>query len=135
MCSADNSLTIALGYGRTAAGRVGNVAKATENYVFGDDMISGGFNAYPLTTSAEPYLRVGAKVRAVGRNYRLAITQEHGSLEGRGSDLVREVTKAQHDELPKHPDFIKTMGMDGHVPENRSLYAHPPLDDARQEGR
>jgi molybdopterin-containing oxidoreductase family iron-sulfur binding subunit len=131
---ADNSLTIPLGYGRTAAGRVGTVAQTTENYVFGDDMISGGFDAYPLTTSAEPYLRVGAKVRAVGRNYRLAITQEHGSLEGRGADLVREVTKQQADTLPQHPDLVKKMGMDSHIPENRSLYSHPPLDDIHQWG-
>lgn len=132
--TADNSLTIALGYGRTAAGRVGSVAETTEDYVFGDDMISGGFNAYPLTTSAEPYIRIGARVRAVGRNYKLAITQEHGVLEGRGADLVREVLKPKAEELVKNPtdDFVQKMGMDAHIPENRSLYSHPPLDDIHQ---
>ncbi len=128
---ADNSLTIALGYGRTAAGRVGSVAATTEKYVFGDAMVSGGFNAYPLTTSAEPYIRVGAKVRAVGRNYALAITQEHGSLEGRGGDLVREGTLKQYNENPK---FAEKFGMDAHIPENRSLYSHPPLNDIHQWG-
>jgi len=132
--TADNSLSISLGYGRTAAGRVGTVAETTEDYVFGDDMISGGFNAYPLTTSAEPYIRVGARVRAVGRNYKLAITQEHGVLEGRGADLVREILKPKAEELVKNPadEFVRKMGMDGHIPENRSLYSHPPLDDIHQ---
>jgi MoCo/4Fe-4S cofactor protein with predicted Tat translocation signal len=131
---ADNSLTIPLGYGRTAAGRVGTVASTTEKDVTGPPMISGGFNAYPLTTSAESYIRVGAKVRAVGRSYLIAITQEHGSLEGRGADLVREI---KHDQVPAvkaNPDLIKKMGMDGHIPENRSLYSHPPLSDIHQWG-
>lgn len=129
--SADNSLTIALGYGRTAAGRVGSVGKTSERYVFGDDVVSGGFNAYPLTTSSEPYIRLGAKVRAVGRNYLLAVTQEHGSLEGRGGDLVREGTLKQYTENPK---FSEKFGMDAHIPENRSLYSHPPLNDIHQWG-
>lgn len=128
---ADNSLSISLGYGRTVAGRVGTVSATTERYVFGDDMISGGFNAYPLTTSAESYIRVGAKVRAVGRSYRLAVTQEHGSLEGRGADLLREGTK---ETFKANPEFAQTLGMDAHIPPNRSLYTHPPLSDPQQWG-
>jgi molybdopterin-containing oxidoreductase family iron-sulfur binding subunit len=126
---ADHSITIPLGYGRTAAGRVGNVSATTESYLFDDAMVSGGFNAYPFTTSAEPYIRVGATVRSVGRKYRLAITQEHGSLEGRGADLVREGTVEQY---KKDPAFAQTLGMDSHIPENRSLYSNPPLDDQHQ---
>jgi MoCo/4Fe-4S cofactor protein with predicted Tat translocation signal len=128
---ADNSLSIPLGYGRTAAGRIGTVSATTEKYLFGDDIISGGFNAYPLTTSAESYIRVGAKVRAVGRNYPLAVTQEHGSLEGRGADLLREATKETYKE---NPEFAKALGMDAHIPPNRSLYSHPPLSDEQQWG-
>jgi MoCo/4Fe-4S cofactor protein with predicted Tat translocation signal len=128
---ADNSLSVPLGYGRTAAGRVGTVAATTEKYVFSEDIVSGGFNAYPLTTSAESYIRVGAKVRAVGRSYRLAVTQEHGSLEGRGADLLREGTV---DTYKANPEFAQTLGMDAHIPPNRSLYAHPPLGDAQQWG-
>ena len=128
---ADNSLTIPLGYGRTAAGRVGSVGATSEKYVLEGEMISGGFNAYPLTTSAESYIRVGAKIRSVGRKYLLAITQEHGSLEGRGADLVREGTLSTY---KAEPAFAKTLGMDAHIPENRSLYSHPPLNDIHQWG-
>jgi MoCo/4Fe-4S cofactor protein with predicted Tat translocation signal len=128
---ADNSLSIPLGYGRTAAGRVGSVAATSERYVFSDDIVSGGFNAYPLTTSAESYIRVGAKVRAVGRSYPLAVTQEHGSLEGRGAELLREGTV----ETFKHnPEFAQKLGMDAHIPPNRSLYKHPGLTDEQQWG-
>jgi molybdopterin-containing oxidoreductase family iron-sulfur binding subunit len=113
---ADGSISIQLGYGRSVVGRVG---KGT------------GFNAYPMRTSAQPYFAVGAKARATGDNYKLALTQEHGALEGRGGDLTREAT------LPEYkadPDFAKTMGMDAHIPPNVSLYSNPPLSDIHQWG-
>ncbi len=139
---ADRSLTIPLGYGRKGAGRVGNVGESSESYVFGDKMMSGGVNAYPLVTTTAPYFAVGAKVRSVDRTYRLAITQEHGSLEGRGPDLLREGTLSQYQE---DPGFVKTLGLDAHADwkevngkkteiNNRSLYAHPPLNDIHQWG-
>jgi len=113
---AENSISIQLGYGRSATGRVG---KGT------------GFNVYPLRTSAEPYFALGAKVRVTGKNYKLALTQEHGALEGRGGDLTREATV---EEYKADPHFAKTMGMDAHIPPNVSLYSHPPLNDVHQWG-
>ncbi len=113
---ADGSISIQLGYGRSVVGRVG---KAT------------GFNVYPLRTTSQPYFAVGAKVRVTGKNYKLALTQEHGALEGRGGDLTREATI---DEYKAEPEFAKTMGMDAHIPPNVSLYSHPPLNDIHQWG-
>src|SRR6478672_10632471 len=82
---ADNSLTIPLGYGRTKGGKISTVQQSTKGQSTIRVHDTGvGFNAYPLTTSAEQYIRVGAKVRSLGSNYVLAITQEHGTLEGRG---------------------------------------------------
>jgi len=107
---AENSVTIPLGYGRATVGRVGE---------------GTGFNAYPLRTSAEPYFAVGAKLRVTGKKYKLALTQEHWALEGRGGDLTREATVSEY---KAKPDFAKTMGMDAHVPPNISLYTHPPLN-------
>ena len=46
-----------------------------------------GFNAYPLMSSAQPYIRTGVTVRNVGKKYPLGITQEHGALEGRGAGI------------------------------------------------
>ena len=70
---ADRSLSVALGYGRTHAGRVGNDV---------------GFNAYVLRTSTFPVRSDGVKIENTGRVHEFACTQSHWALEGR--DLVRE---------------------------------------------
>ena len=127
---AENSITIPLGYGRTKAGRVGTVGKTSEGFVTdSDEMTSGGFNGYALRTSAAPYFMTGAKVKLTGKTYKLGVTQEHGSLEGRGPDITREATL---EEFKAEPKFAKTMGMDGHIPRDASLYQHPPLNDIHQ---
>ncbi len=126
---AENSITISLGYGRTKAGRVGTVGKTSEAFVTDGEMTSGGFNAYPLRTTAAPYFLTGAKAKLSGTRYKLGVTQEHGTLEGRGPDLTREATL---DEFKAEPDFAKKMGMDGHNPPTASLYSHPPLNDIHQ---
>ena len=107
---AENSISIALGYGRTVVGQVG---------------AHTGFNAYPLRTTTSPYFVTGATAKATGKAYKLALTQEHWALEGRGSDLTREATL---EEYKAKPDFAKKMGMDAHIPPNVSLYTNPPLN-------
>jgi MoCo/4Fe-4S cofactor protein with predicted Tat translocation signal len=107
---AEGSVTIPLGYGRSVVGRVGATT---------------GFNAYPLRTTASPYFVLGAKLRVTDKQYKLALTQEHHALEGRGGDLTREATMSEYKATP---DFAKTMGMDAHIPPNVSLYSHPPLN-------
>ncbi|MBI3848644.1 MAG: 4Fe-4S dicluster domain-containing protein [Planctomycetes bacterium] len=72
---ADDTFTVHLGYGRTRAGRVGNGA---------------GFDAYVLRTSTTPWFGRGIQVRKTGSRQRLACTQGHFRLEGRG--LVRSVS-------------------------------------------
>ncbi|HTL66058.1 MAG TPA: 4Fe-4S dicluster domain-containing protein [Lacunisphaera sp.] len=69
---ADDCVTVSLGYGRTAAGRVGNAV---------------GFDAYPLRQSASPWAREGVTVRKLGRRHALVSTQTHFAMEGR--DIVR----------------------------------------------
>ncbi len=103
---ADNSISIALGYGRTVTGRVG---------------AGSGVNVYPLRTTAAPYFAF-AKIRRTGKRGALAITQDHWSMEGRA--LVREGTVAQHD---KDPAFAQKLGMDAELPKAGlpSLYSHP----------
>ncbi len=76
-----------------------------------------GFNAYPLMTTAQPYLVTGALARKVGVTHTLALTAEHYSMEGRA--IAREGTV---DMLKEEPDFAKYQGMDHHIPENVSLY-------------
>ncbi|MEY2559774.1 MAG: hypothetical protein QOG51_189 [Verrucomicrobiota bacterium] len=151
---ADNSISIALGYGRKKTGPVGEEA---------------GFNAYLLRTSSNPhYIAVeGKTIEAVSvttsatplptptptatgspsatakpsntpiapqlhtlGTYPLSITQDHWSIEGRG--LVREATIERYRE---DNDFVKKIAGDDELPSKLpSIYSHPPLDAEQQWG-
>jgi len=69
---AARSVTLHLGYGRHAAGHVGD---------------GQGFDAYLLRTSAAPWNASGLRLRKTGERYPLAGTQHHFDMEGR--DLLR----------------------------------------------
>lgn len=115
---ADYSLGLSLGYGRSrGAGRVGHGV--------------GSYNAYALRTSGAEHFAVGAKLRKTGDTYKVACTQEHGSMEGR--PIVREATAEQ---FQKFPQFAKNMDLEApshaaHIPKNpetgrpRMIYEHP----------
>ncbi|MGB8465433.1 MAG: TAT-variant-translocated molybdopterin oxidoreductase [Terrimicrobiaceae bacterium] len=111
---ADDSISLALGYGRAG------VSALFEGV---------GFNAYPLRSSDASRFLSGVEVKVTGKTYPLAQTQEHRSMEGR--DLFREGTLERYQEDPK---FAQTMGMDGHIPPNISLYSHPELTAEEQWG-
>ena len=82
---ARSSMTLALGYGRRAAGRIGNGV---------------GADAYVLRTSKAPHVVSGAIVRGTGRSYHLATTQDHFAIDTAGfkernrrvGELVREAS-------------------------------------------
>ena len=57
----------------------------------------------------------------------MAVTQEHQVMEGR--DLVRE---ASVPEFEKNPAWVKTVGMDAHIPKNQSFYPNPKMDGMHQ---
>lgn len=98
---AKNSITLMLGYGRT----FGTVAKGQ------------GFNTYTLRSSSNPDIETGFTVTALSKGaYKIASTQNHGSMEGR--PLVREATK---EHFEHHPDFTKHM------------VEHPPLKSLWKE--
>jgi molybdopterin-containing oxidoreductase family iron-sulfur binding subunit len=95
---APGSITIPLGFGRSAAGRVGDGV---------------GFDAYKLRTTEAMYIARGAKITRTGRRYQLASTQDHQAMDSavgrkearrRVAWLVREATV---DEFRHHPDFAK----------------------------
>ena len=111
---ADESLSIALGYGRKG------VSALMENV---------GFDAYPLRSASSPRLSTAVSIKVTGKTYPMAQTQEHGSMEGR--DLVREGTIERYKE---NPAFAQKMGMDAHNPENISLYTPAALTSAEQWG-
>ena len=123
---ADDSVTVALGYGRTFDGRVGG---REGNYYshggWGAKKSGVGFNAYKLRTLAAHYVASGAKVRKTDESaYPLSVMQEHGALEGHGPDIMRE---AQLAEYQHEPDFAKN---------EHWLHKHGAMDaEAEQIGR
>jgi MoCo/4Fe-4S cofactor protein with predicted Tat translocation signal len=112
---ADFSLSLSLGYGRKAVGKVG---------------LGTGFNAYQLRSSDSPYFATGATIRRVqAGGYKLIRTQLHHSMEGRA--LVREGTTQDYE---TDPAFAKKVWMDKDIEPNISLYSHPPLNAPNQWG-
>jgi molybdopterin-containing oxidoreductase family iron-sulfur binding subunit len=121
---ADNSLGLALGYGRKrtrtgGAGRIGHEV--------------GLYNAYELRTSGASSYGVGAKVTKTGQTHRIACTQDHGSMEGR--PIVREANRAQYEKFPK---FARNFDLEAHSqhiaeaevgspakPRPKGIYEHP----------
>ncbi len=77
---ADSSVAVTLGYGRTAAGRVGDGV---------------GFNAYLLQHSEAPHFDGGLSLTKIKGSHKLAQTQEHWALiESR--NIFREVTLEEY---------------------------------------
>ena len=108
---ADFCISISLGYGRSAAGRIGNQV---------------GFNAYKLRTLTAYYFDVGLTVRKTSDQYTLASTQDHSSMEGR--PLVREATIGDY---RQHPEFAGEMVKH---PPLVSLWEECPYDKGYQWG-
>jgi molybdopterin-containing oxidoreductase family iron-sulfur binding subunit len=80
---AERSISIALGYGRERAGRVGSGV---------------GVNVYPLRTAAHPWFLRGVEVRKTGERALLACTQAHHLMENRA--LVRSATLSEYQRDP-----------------------------------
>ncbi|MGE0864089.1 MAG: TAT-variant-translocated molybdopterin oxidoreductase [Vicinamibacterales bacterium] len=85
---AKDAITVAVGYGRTKAGRVGNLT---------------GFNTYQLRGSAAPWFGA-ATMAKTGDSYDLVGTQDHWSIEGR--NIIRSATL---EEFKANPTFVKEM--------------------------
>jgi MoCo/4Fe-4S cofactor protein with predicted Tat translocation signal len=112
---ADNTLGIALGYGRKKSGRVGDGV---------------GFDAYPLFGSKTGYNLVGATLSKTGDSYKFACTQDHWSMEGR--PIIRE---ANLENFRKEEHFV--INMNGETPPGQKtpqpLYPNP-FDDLKKKG-
>ena len=89
---ADFSITLSLGWGRTAAGRYGN---------------GKGFNVNPLRTSTAMGFTDGVSVEPLNQHYQLVRTQEHGRMEGRPIALDATVQ-----EYRKEPYFASYKAVD-----------------------
>lgn len=108
---ADFVITIALGFGRNAAGRVGNGV---------------GVNAFKLRSQANSYIIGGVTADKTPGIYQFASTQDHGSMQGR--PLVRE---ASLDAYREHPKFAQEMV---EHPPLKSLWKEHQYKDGYQWG-
>jgi molybdopterin-containing oxidoreductase family iron-sulfur binding subunit len=105
---AEFSVSVPLGYGRTAVGRVGRGV---------------GSSAYRLRTTEAPDIAVGLRVTGTGRQHVLACTQDHFTMEGR--DLIREeLLSNMHDR--SESATLEPRGMD--------IQSLPSLDGEHQWG-
>jgi molybdopterin-containing oxidoreductase family iron-sulfur binding subunit len=110
--------TLHLGYGRTAAGRVGNGI---------------GFNAYALRTTTAPTLLTGVSVTRTGKTYPLASTISHWNVSAnemlgealKDREILREGTLAQFN-ADEH-------SIVGHTHPEMSMYPPPEPQRVREE--
>ncbi|MFC1555777.1 TAT-variant-translocated molybdopterin oxidoreductase [candidate division KSB1 bacterium] len=108
---ADFSVAVALGYGRTVSGKIGN---------------NKGFNAFSIRTTDTMNFGKGLKIELTGETYTLANVQDHGSLEGRPHILEATLDEYKHD---PEMDHIKP-----HTPELRSMWKEHSYDEGYQWG-
>ncbi len=89
---ADNSIALALGYGRRIAGTVGTAV---------------GVDAGSLRSSSAFSFTAGVTVSSTGKTYPLSNSQDHGSMEER--PLIREATLGEYRASPTFaPDMVET---------------------------
>ncbi|MEZ0264721.1 MAG: 4Fe-4S dicluster domain-containing protein, partial [Phycisphaerae bacterium] len=118
-------ITLPLGYGRTAAGNVGNRL---------------GFNTYHFRQSVDGDVVSGVKVSKVGAHYTLATTMEHHILDefaqknaldqrvggkGKTGYIVREATLAQYKADPRTPHATSHGGVSLQLFNNPSTFNTP----------
>ncbi|RMH73836.1 MAG: 4Fe-4S dicluster domain-containing protein [Gemmatimonadetes bacterium] len=122
---ADKSVAVALGYGREAAGRVGDRV---------------GFNTYRLRTSQALHFDQGLSVTKLPGTYEMACTQDHhgmdteklaaDQIQKRLPMLIREMTLSDYQH---HPDQIKRIKEhDRQIA--KSLWKEPSYDEGYQWG-
>ncbi len=97
---APGTVVLPLGYGRTAAGKVGNGA---------------GFDSYRLRPSRALWVASGLKVSRTGRSHPLACTQDHHAIdrigfEERGRRVGQLVREGALPVYKADPEFAKKMG-------------------------
>ncbi|HEY8186768.1 MAG TPA: TAT-variant-translocated molybdopterin oxidoreductase [Pyrinomonadaceae bacterium] len=112
----DGVITLHLGYGRKAAGTVGN---------------GHGFNAYEIRTSDSPWSAIGVQVEKNNVQALLAVTQLHFLLEDRNfSKEDRDILRSQTLE-----EYLKgTPAGETHDPPPDDTLYHPELFNYRDQG-
>jgi molybdopterin-containing oxidoreductase family iron-sulfur binding subunit len=117
------TISIALGYGRTKAGKTGNGI---------------GVNAFELVSSSKGYFdyqSLGVSLTKTGEQYPLAATQTHHTLMGR--DMVKETILSEYIKNPKsgNPDiFLQSTNHGKVAPTKLNLWDDHPIERGHRWG-
>ncbi len=117
----DGVVALTLGYGRSHAGRIGSGV---------------GFDAFTVRSSTAPGFDSGVRLTKLSRTYPLAVTQDHGSMEGR--PLIRESTLAElrsdSAQAPKKGGVTGALGVFQEETHHVSLWKEHTYDRGHQWG-
>ncbi|TWT46752.1 TAT-variant-translocated molybdopterin oxidoreductase [Botrimarina hoheduenensis] len=142
---APDSIAIALGYGRTAAGRVGGLLMEDGEAAAGlyaNDLAAlwipapadpVGVDAYPLRATAATGFVTAAKIKGTGKEYLLATTQDHHAIDQLGLEAIGRRTgelirERQLVNYVGHEDFAQHMSHDIQVHDNSAEGGHRPTE-------
>ena len=120
---ARNSVHVAMGYGRTAAGHVGGLQS--------DAIASVGVDVSPLLKRDGSFVLSGVRITATGRTHALATTQDHFAIdavgfEAIGARLGELIRTGTLEEYEQQPDFAAHRGP--HHPPLESLWEEPKYE-------
>ncbi len=103
---ADDTVTLTLGWGRTAAGRYGT-ARSWDGLGPGigvePDWQAGGFDVSPLRSLQNFYYATGVSVDRAAGNYDVVQTQTHGYMEGRA--IAIDATLEEYRDNPEFASY------------------------------
>jgi molybdopterin-containing oxidoreductase family iron-sulfur binding subunit len=119
---ADNTLSIAVGYGRTHAGVVGGDVRRSAASV--------GVNIHPLRSFLSPYVSNQVSVTRTDKMHLLATTQDHHAIDTVGMEEIGRrvgqlVREASVQEFAAHPEVIHH---GSHHPPLKSLWEEPSYE-------
>jgi MoCo/4Fe-4S cofactor protein with predicted Tat translocation signal len=117
----DDVITVHLGYGRKTVGRVWDTIPDPDSR-----LPQGGFNAYDVRFSDQPWSATGASVSKTAERFLIASTQAHFTMDGR--DLLRASTLEEYE---REKDHLAEEGKDQNK-ENHDLSLYPDFDYKNQ---
>lgn len=107
---ADNTVSLALGYGRTNSGKVA------------DNIGENAFQFVRLNGGRRIYYTTGITIEKTGETYELALTQTHHSMEER--PIIRETSLTKYLKDPNSGNEMHLEAEEHHT----TLYEHPEFD-------
>jgi molybdopterin-containing oxidoreductase family iron-sulfur binding subunit len=94
----------------------------------------GGFNIYPLRTSANPWTVVGAEIKPLGRRYRLVSAQSYFEVTTKEVVEIETLTKFNQGQHEHHAHNKPKPGVDYKGHQGKALEHHGHHDERKTPG-